>query len=137
MEAALSSLIAGYTHTEYRWRICLVGLHLHFNHWQSHRNLPVKNVKHKPKSKLKMNMNQNKKTNTYTPSSRDHMCIFTWKKTKQYLSQMIYWIHHFQWMGLLGFVFFRLARRTFCFFHRLLFLLPEPRNHIDVWMKGA
>lgn len=137
MEAALNSLIVGYTHTEYRWTTCLVGFHLHFNHWQWHRNLPAKNVKHKPKNKLKMNMNQNKKTNTHTPSSRDHTCIFTLKKTKQYLSQVINWINRFQWMGSLGFLFFRLARITFCFFHRLSFLLHELRNHIDVWMKAA
>lgn len=65
-------LIAECTHTEYRWRMCLVGWRLHSNHWQLHRNLPIRHVMHKPKNTLKMNVNQCVKINVYTPSSNMH-----------------------------------------------------------------
>lgn len=131
-------LIAGYTHTEYRWRMCSLGLRLHSNYWQPYRNLLVKHVMHKPKNTLKMNMNQHVKINAYA--------LFPSKKTNQYLSQVITGVNHFQWMGLLGFVeaflwfvflfVFKLPRTTFCFFQRLFCLLSESRNHIKIWMQA-
>lgn len=98
-------LIAGYTHTEYRWRMCLVGLCLHSNRWQPHRNLPVRHVMCKPKKYIK-NQHESACENkcVYSFLKRPNMHYFHQRKQIHIFHRWLPVITHFKWMGLLGFV---------------------------------
>lgn len=140
-------LIAGYTHTEYRWRMCLVGLCLHSNYWQPHRNLPVRHAMHKPKNTLKKEQEpacENKciysflkGPNMHYFHQRKQIDIFHgWLPESIIFSEWDYWVllREYLWfVCLFAFcLFVFLHWLAFCFFQKLLCLLSESRNHINM-----